>query len=64
MTFDGSVLLKTFGSGIAYPTKTSDGVKNPVPGRINPRADGFSLYCGWVANKLLNNLIPKTVLDV
>lgn len=63
MTSDGSVLTKTFGSGIAYPTKTNDGIKNPMPGKINPRADSFSLYCGWVANKLLSNLLPKTVLD-
>jgi hypothetical protein len=63
MTSDGSVLTKTFGSGIAYPTKTNDGIKNSMPGKINPRADSFSLYCGWVANKLLSNLLPKTVLD-
>lgn len=64
MTCDGSVLTKTFGSGIAYPTKTNDGIKNPLfSAKINPRADSFSLYCGWVANKLLSNLIPKTVLD-
>lgn len=63
MTSDGSVLTKTFGSGIAYPTKTNDGIKNPMLGKINPRADSFSLYCGWVANKLLSNLLPKTVLD-
>ena len=63
MTCDGSVLTKTFGSGIAYPTKTNDGIKNSLSAKINPRADSFSLYCGWVANKLLSNLIPKALLD-
>ena len=30
---------------------------------MDPRADSFSLYSGWVANRLLLNLIPKTMLD-
>jgi hypothetical protein len=32
-------------------------------GKVNPRADSFSLYCNWVANSILVNLLPKTLLD-
>ena len=60
---DGSLLTKTFGSGLAYPTRTNDGMMRPDGGRPNPRADSFSLYTGWVANRVLQNLLPKTVLD-
>lgn len=58
---DGSILTKTFGSGIAYPTFTNDGMI--VPDRGHPRADSFSLYCNWVANRVLLNILPKTQLD-
>ena len=52
-----------FGTGIAYPTRTNDGAIRPEPGKMDPRADSFSLYSGWVANRVLLNLIPKTMLD-
>jgi hypothetical protein len=55
---DGSILTKTFGSGIAYPTFTNDGMI--VPDRGHPRADSFSLYCNWVANRVLLNILPKS----
>jgi len=32
--------------------------------KINHRADSFSLYCNWVANRILLNLLPKAILDV
>jgi hypothetical protein len=35
----------------------------PDKGRPNPKADSFSLYCNWVANRILMNLLPKTLLD-
>jgi hypothetical protein len=60
---DGSLLTKTFGTGIAYPTRTNDGMIIPEGGKANPRADSFSLYCNWVANRCLMNLLPKTILD-
>lgn len=60
---DGSLFTKTFGSGIAYPTRTNDGMMKPDGGKANPRADSFSLYHNWVANRVLMNLLPKTLLD-
>lgn len=30
---DGSILTKTFGSGIAYPTRTNDGMMRPDGGK-------------------------------
>ena len=60
---DGGILTKAFGSGIAYPTRTNDGMMRPEGGKVNPRADSFSLYCNWVANRILMNIIPKTLLD-
>lgn len=60
---DGSLLTKTFGSGIAYPTRTNDGMIRQDGAKPNPRADSFSLYCGWVANRILLNLIPKSLLE-
>jgi hypothetical protein len=60
---DGSLLTKTFGSGIAYPTMTNDGMMRPDNGKSNVRADSFSLYCNWVANRILLNLLPKSLLD-
>ena len=33
-------------------------------GRPDPRADSFSLYCNWVANRMLLNILPKSqILD-
>lgn len=49
--------------GIAYPTLTNDGMMRPDGGKVNPRADSFSLYCNWVANRVLMNILPKTLLD-
>ena len=60
---DGSILTKSFGSGIAYPTVTNDGMMRADRDKINHRADSFSLYCNWVANRVLLNLLPKTMLD-
>lgn len=62
-TADGGLLTKTFGSGLAYPTRTNDGMMRCDGGKANPRADSFSLYGGWVANRILLNLLPKTMLD-
>lgn len=33
-------------------------------GRINPRADSFSLYLNYVANTMLQNILPKQKLDL
>jgi hypothetical protein len=64
LTADDYVLTKTFGTGIAYPIRTNDGMKKLNNSkRINPRADSFSLYCGWVGDKVLSNLLPKSVLN-
>mmetsp|Transcript_9011 Transcript_9011/g.11014 ORF Transcript_9011/g.11014 Transcript_9011/m.11014 type:complete len:96 (+) Transcript_9011:53-340(+) len=54
--------MKTFGSGLAYPVRTNDGMTVPEAGKANPRADSFSLYTNYVANTLLSNLLPKTRL--
>lgn len=59
---DGSLLTKTFGSGIAYPTRTNDGMSCSDHGKPDPRADSFSLYCNWVGNRVLLNVLPKTQL--
>jgi len=48
------ILSKAFGVGIAYPTRTNDGMACKEVGKLYPRADSFSLYCNWVANKLLS----------
>jgi len=60
---DGSLLTKSFGTGLAYPTRTNDGMIRPDAGKPEPRADSFSLYCGWVANRILLNILPKNILD-
>lgn len=62
-TADGTFFTKVFGTGIAYPTRTNDGAIRPEPGKMDPRADSFSLYSGWVANRVLLNLLPKSILD-
>jgi hypothetical protein len=56
-TADGCILTKTFGTGIAYPTRTNDGMQMSDGGRPKPRADSFSLYCNWVANRVLLSLL-------
>jgi len=56
---DNSILTKAFGSGIAFPTMTNDGMIQAEQGKKGHRADSFSLYCNWVANRILTNIIPK-----
>ena len=56
-------MTKTFGSGIAYPTRTNDGQIIPDKGNPNPKADSYSLYSNWVANRILMNLLPKSQLE-
>ena len=63
ITNDNSILTKVFGSGIAYPLRTNDGMIVGEAGKSNPRADGFSLYSNFVANTMLSNLLPKSRLD-
>jgi len=62
ITSDNGLLMKTFGSGLAYPVRTNDGMILPESGKVNPRADSFSLYMNYVANTLLSNLLPKNRL--
>ena len=59
ITSDNGLLMKTFGSGLAYPVRTNDGMMIPEAGKVNPRADSFSLYMNYVANTVLSNLLPK-----
>lgn len=59
---DGGSICKVFGSGLAFPTRTSDGKSLPEAGRVNPRADSFSLYLNYVGTKVLDSLLPKTKL--
>ena len=56
--------MKTFGSGLAYPVRTNDGMVIPEAGKVNPRADSFSLYMNYVANTVLGNLLPKSRLTM
>lgn len=63
ITSDNGLLTKTFGSGIAYPLRTNDGMIIPDPSKNNPRADSFSLYLNFVADKILTNVLPKSKLD-
>lgn len=50
ITADNYSLLKTFGSGLAFPMRSNDGMVVPESGKLNPRADSFSLYLNFVAN--------------
>jgi hypothetical protein len=50
---DGTILTKAFGSGIAYPTRTNDGMVVKDDKHPYPRADSYSLYCNWVAGRVL-----------
>jgi hypothetical protein len=66
LTSDNSILTKTFGTGIAYPLRTSDGMIIPdaaTASKGNPRADSFSLYLNFVADTILKSILPKTKLD-
>ena len=56
-------MTKMFGSGLAYPLRTNDGMVAPETGKINPRADSFSLYMNHVANTLLQGVLPKSKLE-
>lgn len=66
-TADGrKVLAKTFGSGIAYPQRRSDGMMLPkkdlkfdVTFYKYPRVDSFDLYRNYVGSIILDNLLPK-----
>jgi hypothetical protein len=53
ITSDNGLLTKTFGTGIAYPLRTNDGMVIPEAGKTNPRADSFSLYLNFVADRIL-----------
>ena len=35
----------------------------PDSHKLNPRADSFSLYLNYVADKVLSNLLPKSKLE-
>lgn len=59
---DGGALRKVFGSGLAFPTRTTDGRIIPEVGKPNPRADSFSLYLNYVGTKILENILPKSKL--
>ena len=63
ITNDNMILTKIFGSGLAYPLRTNDGMIVHEAGQPNPRADSFSLYMNFVANTMLSNLLPKTKID-
>ena len=53
ITADNQLLLKVFGSGHAFPMRSNDGMILPDQSKPNPRADSFSLYLNFVANKVL-----------
>ena len=65
MTDDQKTLSRAFGIGIAYPTRTRDGMITSMPdGKPNPRADSFNLYSNWVANKVLGQIFtPPTATE-
>lgn len=52
-----------FGSGLAFPLRTNDGMVIPDTNKMNPRADSYSLYNNYVANQMLMNILPKSKLD-
>ena len=62
-TEDKQCLLKVFGSGIAYPIRTSDGMMSRDGTAPYPRADSFSLYCNFVANRILQQLFSANYLS-
>lgn len=59
---DGTSLNKVFGMGIAYPTETNDGIIAKNESIKKTRADSFSLYQGWVSNRILLSLLNTTLL--
>jgi hypothetical protein len=63
ITEDGSILNKVFGSGIAYPMRTNDGMIVSDASKPKPRADGFSLYLNFVANTVLKCILPKSQIE-
>ena len=63
ITSDYMYCPKLFGSGLAYPLRTSDGMIVQEAGRLQPRADSFSLYMNHVGNTMLANLLPKGKLE-
>jgi hypothetical protein len=68
LTADNGILTKTFGTGIAYPLRTNDGMIIPDAQQIqqkggNPRADSFSLYLNFVADTILKNILPKNKIE-
>jgi len=56
---EGGTLVKVFGTGIAYPVKTKDGMTTVDPTKPHPRADSFTLYLNFVANTILKQILPK-----
>ena len=70
-TADGrKVLAKTFGSGIAYPQRRSDGMMLPkkdlkfdITFYKYPRVDSFDLYRNYVGSIILDNILPKKYIS-
>ena len=60
LTSDQGILTKTFGSGIAFPIRTNDGMVIADKNKPNPRADSYSLYLNFVAKTILDNMLPKS----
>jgi len=56
---DGSSFNKIFGSGIAYPPRTRDGMTNPDPLKPLTRAESYQVYQNLSADTLLKQIIPK-----
>lgn len=48
---------------MAYPLRTNDGMILSDPNKSNPRADSFSLYLNFVADRILQNVLPKSKID-
>lgn len=63
ITQDKGVLTKVFGTGVAFPMRTNDGMIIPEAGKPNPRSDSFTLYLNYVGDTILKNLLPKNRLD-
>lgn len=63
ITSDNELLVKAFGSGLAFPQRSNDGMVLQEQGKVNPRADSFSLYLNYVANQMLSSLLPKLKLE-
>ena len=63
ITSDNGLLVKTFGTGLAFPLRTNDGMVIGDPTKNNPRADSFALYLHFVADRILQNVLPKPKLE-